>query len=77
MQHKTAFGLHQTALEHRFLGQILAAQGQIDLVEQAFEGDIGGLLMMRPRAPRSLCSHRYTTLRAKDSSSRPGMAIKK
>jgi hypothetical protein len=58
VQHKTALGLHRAALKHGLRGQVFAAQGQIHLVEQALEVMSLGLLMTRPSAPRSLCSHR-------------------
>jgi len=39
MQYKTPFGLDRSALKHRIILQIGAAQGQIDLVEQVLQLD--------------------------------------
>jgi hypothetical protein len=58
VQHETALGLHRAAEEHRLLGQFLAVQRQLDLLEQVLQLDVDGLVDDQPQRALSVCSHR-------------------
>jgi hypothetical protein len=76
VQHKAALGLHRPALEHR-AAQVVAAQRQIDLVEQALEIDVAGLVDDQPQRAALAVLAQVHHAAAKASSSSPGIAIRK
>jgi hypothetical protein len=58
VQHEAALGLHRAAEEHRLLGQFGAVQRSSTFSNRFFSLMSMGLLITRPSAPRSVCSHR-------------------
>ena len=44
VQHEAALGLHRAAVEHRLLGQVVAAEREVDLLEQVAQADVDRLV---------------------------------
>jgi hypothetical protein len=58
MQHKAAIGLHRATGKDLLVAQIIALETQIHFCSRPCRLSLEGLLIIRPSAPRSLCSHR-------------------